>query len=125
MALTPALCMLTRGSGMSIPHESKRTRGGRPSALGSLQAAGEQGPPPPPSTRRSARTVARPTRPDRKAGRPGDSTTPTPGIPRMTPPTTPVFVGIDIAKAKLDVAVGEDPPLTVARTAEGLAELVG
>lgn len=108
---------------MSIHQDSKGTRGGRSSALGSSQAAGEQGPPPRSSTRRSARTVERPMRPDSKAGRAGSLST-WKGSPRMTAPMTPVYVGIDIAKAKLDVAVGEDVVFTLERTPEGLAELV-
>jgi transposase len=34
------------------------------------------------------------------------------------------FVGIDISKAKLDVSIGEGKPFVVARTAEGVAELL-
>jgi transposase len=39
------------------------------------------------------------------------------------PPEPPTFVGIDVSKAKLDVAVGEDPVFTVANTPEGHAQL--
>jgi transposase len=41
----------------------------------------------------------------------------------MSPSTPERFVGIDIAKAKLDVAVDDDPLPAVPRTPEGVAEL--
>ncbi len=41
----------------------------------------------------------------------------------MGPTPSETFVGIDVSKAKLDVAVGEDPVFTVANTPEGHAEL--
>jgi len=34
------------------------------------------------------------------------------------------FVGIDVSKAKLDVSIAEEKPFVVARTAEGVADLV-
>jgi transposase len=42
----------------------------------------------------------------------------------MEPAPSGPFVGIDVAKAKLDVAIAEAEPFVVPRTAEGLAELV-
>ena len=39
------------------------------------------------------------------------------------PPEAETFVGIDVSKAKLDVAVGDAPVFTVANTPEGHAEL--
>ena len=41
-----------------------------------------------------------------------------------TKPTGPI-VGIDVAKAKLDVSIGEEAPFIVDRTPEGLAGLLG
>src|SRR6516164_1255878 len=59
-------CILKGGRRMS---HSKGTRGGRPSSLGSSQAADELGSPPCPSRRPSARTVDRPKGPHSKEGR--------------------------------------------------------
>lgn len=42
----------------------------------------------------------------------------------MEPAAPATFVGIDVSKAKLDVAVGDEPVFTVANTPEGHAELV-
>lgn len=42
----------------------------------------------------------------------------------MSPADPEVFVGIDVSKAKLDVAVGDDAPFTVANTPDGHAALV-
>ena len=39
-------------------------------------------------------------------------------------PTSGVFVGIDVAKDKLDVAIGDAPAFTTPRTEVGIAELV-
>jgi transposase len=43
----------------------------------------------------------------------------------MEPAAPEAFVGIDVSKAKLDVAVGDAPAFAVANTPEGHAELVG
>lgn len=43
----------------------------------------------------------------------------------MEPTTAATFVGIDVSKAKLDVAVGDGPVFTVANSPEGHAELIG
>jgi transposase len=105
---------------------SKGKRGGRPKALGSSETVVEQGSPPRPlSTRRRARTVDRPTRPDSKAGPAGSAKIVQKDAPSMTPDAPMTFVGIDVSKAKLDVAVGQDEAVfTVANTPEGHAELV-
>jgi transposase len=42
----------------------------------------------------------------------------------MEPATPATFVGIDVSKAKLDVAIGDEPTFTVANTPEGHAALV-
>lgn len=42
----------------------------------------------------------------------------------MDPIAKELFVGIDVSKAKLDVAVDEEPPFVVPRTPEGVAGLV-
>ncbi len=43
----------------------------------------------------------------------------------MPPKPTGPIVGIDVAKAKLDVSIGEEAPFVVDRTPEGLAGLLG
>src|SRR5918997_3835360 len=102
------------------------TRDGRPLPLGSSETADELGSPSRTSFRPRARTVARPHRPDRKAGPAGTpSTTPEDTTPmEPNPPQAETFVGIDVAKDKLDVAVGDAPVFTVANTPEGHAALV-
>ena len=42
----------------------------------------------------------------------------------MEPATPATFVGIDVSKAKLDVAIGDEPSFTVPNTPEGHAALV-
>lgn len=42
----------------------------------------------------------------------------------MEPASSPIFVGIDVSKAKLDVAVGDQPVFAVDNTSEGHAALV-
>src|SRR5699024_337207 len=120
--LHPNPCILHEG-GMVSAHR-QGPRGGRPSTLGPSEAAGELGSPPRPSTRTRARTDARPHRPDPRAGRDGSvATTPSEPAP-MTAPDPEVFVGIDVAKARLDVAADGAPPFAVDNTPDGHAALV-
>src|SRR4051794_20104681 len=109
--------------GRRMGSQSKSTRGGRPSALRPAQAVDEPGSPPRTSRRTSARTVARPTRPDRKAGR---DRTPQAHQQehRMEPIAPETFVGIDVSKARLDVAVEGGASFPVDNTPRGHAELV-
>jgi transposase len=115
-------CILNRGRRMKS--HSKGTRGGRPSSLGSSQAVDELGSPPRPSRRPLARTVDRPPRPHSKDGHRR------PSSPRMesrsltsTSDRSP-YVGIDVSKATLDVAIGDQTPFQVPNSREGLDQLL-
>src|SRR5687767_3368100 len=70
---------------------------GRPSPLGSSQIADELGSPSRLPTRLRARTVARPHRPDRKAGPAGTPRTPHEGSTSMGPHSPETFGGIDVS----------------------------
>jgi transposase len=101
---------------------SKGTRGGRPLPLRSSQTAGEPGSPPRPSARHQARTVERSQRPHSKVGRAGN-TSANQDCNRMDAHTEPIFVGIDVSKATLDVALSHGQDFTVPNTPEGQAQL--
>src|SRR5262249_31683517 len=114
-------CILKGGRRMS---HSKGTRGGRPSSLGSSQAADELGSPPRPSRRPSARTVDRPKRPPRKEGRSRTSSPRTESRDLTSTSDRSQYIGIDVSKATLDVAVGDQTPFQVPNSREGLDQLV-
>src|SRR5262249_26097294 len=103
---------------------SKGTRGGRPLPLGSSQAAGELGSPPRPSRRPLARTVDRPTRPHSKDGHRRPRSSPTESRSLTPAPVRSLFVGIDVSKATLDVALGDQPPSQVKTSKDGLDHLL-
>src|SRR6516165_1417184 len=114
-------CILKRGRRMS---HSKGTRGGRPSSLGSSQAADELGSPPRPSRRPSARTVDRPKRPHSKDGRSRTSSHRTESRILTATADRSQYVGIDVSKATLDVAIGDEKPFPVSNSREGLDQLL-
>jgi Transposase len=110
--------------GPKVSTLSKRTRGGRSSALWSpTKIVGEQGSPPPPRSRQRARIVARPSKLDSKDG-PAGSTLTHRESTLIGPTKAGPNVGIDVSKSKLDVSSDEETPFPVDRTAAGAAGLV-
>src|ERR1700730_9750194 len=107
-----------------MKRDSKGPRGGRPLTLRSIGSVGELGSPPRSLARLRARTVEGSSRPHSKDGRDGSRSSLKEDSRMESHQSELVVAGIDVSKAKLDVAVGSHTLFSVPNTREGLEQLI-